>query len=351
MRLINERAAVQLLLVTLLAGVVHAQAPAGQTPPSSSSSPSSSTASTPAQKTSAGSDQVIIKVGDAQITREEFESRVGKIEGKSDAEAAELPQKERRKLGDDYASVLLLSKQALDNHLDSTADVREELEIARIQVLSDAEFARLMHQADPTPEEIKKYYSDHLSDYEQVHIRRLFIWKRPGDSKDGAVLSSDAARARAEQVRKTYESGTDVKKLSEDLRKSGEGMLDAEPLAFVRGGLSPDMEKAAFALKKQGEWSEAVDTPAAALFIELDKRDYKPLTQVSSRIEKDLQGDKLEVLLDNLKKKAGIWLDEKYFGAAVAPVPGAQQRNSKPPSQDQKSARKGESNNDNETQK
>jgi hypothetical protein len=54
----------------------------------------------------------------------------------------------------------------------------------------------------------------------------------------------------------------------------------------------------------------------------------------------------MQALLDDLKKKAGIWMDEQYFGTAVAPVPGAQRRNSNPPSELRKSAKKGESNND-----
>jgi len=129
--------------------------------------------------------------------------------------------------------------------------------------------------------------------------------------------------------------------------KSGEGMLDPEPLTFSRGGLSPQIEKVAFALK-EGEWSEAQDTPAAVLLIQLVKRDRRQLWQVSSFIEKDLQGRKLQAVLDDLKKKAGIWLDEQYFGTAVAPVPGAQRRDTNPPSELQKSAKKGESNNEDE---
>ena len=54
----------------------------------------------------------------------------------------------------------------------------------------------------------------------------------------------------------------------------------------------------------------------------------------------------MQALLDDLKKKAGIWLDEQYFGTAVAPVPGAQRGSSDPPSQLQKSAKKGESTNE-----
>ena len=122
-------------------------------------------------------------------------------------------------------------------------------------------------------------------------------------------------------------------------------MLDAKPLTFPRGELSPQMEKVAFSLK-EGEWSEVEDTPARLLLIQLVKRDRQQLGQVSSHIEKQLQDQKMQVLLDDLKKNAGIWMDEKYFGTAVAPVPDAQRRASNPPSELRKSAKKGDRNNE-----
>jgi hypothetical protein len=50
----------------------------------------------------------------------------------------------------------------------------------------------------------------------------------------------------------------------------------------------------------------------------------------------------MQAMLDDLKKKTGIWMDEEYFGTAVAPVPGAQRGSSNPPSTDQTSNRKEE---------
>jgi PPIC-type PPIASE domain len=294
---------------------------------------------------------VVLKVGNVQVTEAEFESRISDIEPQGgDPDKESVTEKDRRKLGDDYASVLMLSQQAVASHLDSSPEVIRQLAIARIQILSDAEFASLMRQAQPTAQEINQYYSAHQSEYDEVQIRRLFIWKHGDNSKDAPVLSSQAARARADQIRQAYGSGTDVKKLSEDLRKSGDGLLDPEPLTFPRGELSPQLEKVAFALK-EGEWSEVEDTPARLLLIQLVKRDRQPLGQVSSRIEKNLQGEKMQMLLDNLKKNAGIWMDEQYFGTAVAPVPGAQQRISAPLSDLQESAKKGKSDNADEQQK
>jgi hypothetical protein len=334
----RTRIAPCLVLAILLAAVGRAQEAA--TPGSATSSANS--ASTPTKKASTGTDRVVLKVGDAQVTAEEFESRINDIEPQGgDADEKALPDKDRRKLGDDYASVLMLSQQAIASHLDSSPEVSRQLAVARMQVLSDAEFASLMRQADPTTEEITKYCSAHLSDYDQVKIRRLFIWKQRDNAKDAPVLNAEAARARADRLRQEFTAGTSEKKLAEDLRKSGDGMFDVDPLTFPRGELSPKMEKVAFALKP-GEWGEVEDTPASLLLIQLVKRDRRQLGEVSSIIESQLQGQKMQALLDDLKKKAGIWMDEQYFGTAVAPVPDAQRRASNPPSELRKSATKGE---------
>ena len=341
MDLIRARTIACLILTSLATVLVRGQE--SVTPSPGTSSANLSFAST--KEATPASERVILKVGDAQVTQGEFESRISDIEPKSEGEEKAVSDKERQKLGDDYASVLMLSQQAVASHLESSPDVSRKLAVARMQVLSDAEFASLMHQAQPTFEEVSQYYSAHVSDYDEVQIRRLFIWKQQENAKVTPVLSSQAARDRADQIRKQVAAGTSVQKLADDLRKSGEGMLDLQPLSFPRGELSAQMEKVAFGLK-EGEWAEVEDTPARLLVIQLVKRDRQQLGQVSSQIEAELQGQRMQALLDDLKKKAGIWLDEQYFGTAVAPVPGAQRRDTNPPSELQKSAKKGESKNE-----
>ena len=339
MDLIRARTVACLIMTSLATLLVRGQESVNPSPATSSANLSS--AST--KKASPASERVILKVGDVQVTQGEFESRISDIEPQ-DADAG-ITEKDRRRLGDDYASVLMLSQQAVANHLDASPEVRRQLAVARLQVLSDAEFASLMRQAQPTFEEVSQYYSAHLSDYDQVHIRRLFIWKQRDNSKAAPVLSSQAARARADRIRQEYAAGTSEQKLADDLRKSGDGLLDVKPLIFPRGELSRNMEKVALGLK-DGEWGEVEDTPASLLLIQLVKRGRQQLGEVSSFIEKDLQAQKMQALLDDLKKKSGIWMDDQYFGTAVAPVPGAQRRISNPPLELQKSAKKGESNNE-----
>jgi hypothetical protein len=269
-----------------------------------------------AVKNTSADERVVIKVGKTQITEKDFETRIGDIEpegGDPDSPGGHS-EKDRRALGDDYASVLMLSQQAIADHLDTSPEIRRQLEVARLQILSDAEFAKLKRQSAPTAVEVAKFYSMHASDYDQVQIRRLFIWKHHDDSNGGPNLSTAEARTLAEKVRQECAAGSDPAKVAEELKATNQGLFDAVALTFPRGELKPHMEQVAFGLK-EGEWSEVEDTPASLLLVQLVKRTRRPLTEVSSAVQDRLQNDKLQSRLDDLKKKTGIWLDPKYFAA------------------------------------
>ncbi|MBI3475362.1 MAG: peptidyl-prolyl cis-trans isomerase [Acidobacteria bacterium] len=268
------------------------------------------------KKSSASSNRVVLKVGNTQVTEAEFESRISDIESSGDGDNETASQKERRRLGDDYASVLMLSQQAVKNHLDTTPEVARKLEIGRIQILSDAQFASLMDQAKPTPDEVSQYYNTHLHDYDEVQVRRLFIWKTGPNTANRKGLAPDAAKSRADAILKTSSAGGDATKLAEAFKISDEGMLDSEPLTFPRGEMPPAMEKAAFA-SAEGKWSQVQDTAESIILVHLLKRDRQPLEQVASLIEKRLQSETMLSKLDALKKNSGIWMDEKYFGTAA----------------------------------
>jgi parvulin-like peptidyl-prolyl isomerase len=325
--LIRARIVLYVLTATLPAAVGHAQAPLSPSPTNSSGSPTS----TPAKSASPPTDRVILKVGDVQVTQAEFESRIGAIEpqGGPDKDKEGPNQKKRRRLGDDYASVLMLSQEAVASYLDASPEVSRQLAVSRMQILSDAEFASLMNKAQPKAEEISQYYNSHLSDYEEVQARRLFIWKKKPGSNSSHGLGTEAARARADAILQASAAGHDTTKLTEAFKNADSGLLDPKPLTFPRGELSPAVEKIVFA-SKEGVWSQTLDTPDSIMLVQLVKLDHQQIGQVTSLIEKQLQGQKMQALLDQMKKNAGLWMDEQYFGTAVAPVPSASQRSSNP---------------------
>ena len=313
-----------------------------RTTPANSSGGSPSTVD---KKAATPGGRVVLKVGNAQVTEAEFESRIGDIEGKGDADREGASEKERRRLGDDYASVLMLSQLAVSSHLDATPEVSRKLEIGRIQILSDAQFASLMSQSKPTAEEVSQYYSAHLHDYEEVQVRRLFIWKRGPDSKNRRGLTPDVARARADAILKASAAGNDTAPLTEAFKKSDEGLLDLQPLTFPRGELSPAMEKAAFA-SQVGKWSQVQDTTESIILVQLVKREHQPLGEVASFIENRLQSQTMQAKLNELKKNAGIWMDEQYFGTATGASHEEPRSSSTVPSKLQDSTRSGGSKNE-----
>jgi hypothetical protein len=218
-----------------------------------------------------------------------------------------------RTLGENFASLFMLSQQAVANHLETSPEVIRQLAIDRTQILSNAEFARLKTEAKPTPEQIKAYYTAHLADYDVVQLRRLFIWKVGEGSSHKEGLTPADAKALAQAIQQAYATGGDPRKLIHD---SNTVVLDAEPITFLRGELPPKMDEAAFSMTKDGEWLEFENTPDALVYFQLVKRDRRDLKEVSQSIEKTLLAQKLRAELDDLKKQSGIWLDPQYFGNA-----------------------------------
>jgi hypothetical protein len=303
-------ASLLLLSVTVAFGPVGAQETHSQDP----GAKKASSASASAKQASGSPDRVVIKVSETKVTRAEFESNIGELEPKGDPDKAEATEKNRRILGDDYASVLMLSQQAVANQLDSSPEVRHQLEISRLQILSDAQFARLMSQTKPSSEEVSKYYDAHLSDFDRVKIQRLFIWKVGAGSKNSHGLSPEEAKARAAAILQEGASGDDAVKRAEMFKDSDQGIFDTKPLIFIRGQLPEKLDKVAFTIKP-GQWAEAEDTPDHIILVYLTGRDREPLPIVTGQIEKLVQGEKMQMKLDELKKKTGIWMDERYFGS------------------------------------
>ena len=262
-------------------------------------------APTPATNTSSADKRVVLKVGGVQITQSEFETMVKTLEEQQGP--ADLT---RKQIGENFASLLTLSQVAVANHLDTSPEVLRQLALDRTQILSNAEFARLKVQAIPTAQEISEYYNAHLEDYDVVKLRRLFIWKKGGDNPNGGKgLSPQEAQALADAIRHAYATGGDAKKL---LENNKDAVLDLEPIDFQRAELPAQMEKPAFATK-EGEWAEIDNGPGDLVLLQVVKRSRLDLKEVTPQIAKNLQAKKLRAELDELKQKAGVWMDGEYF--------------------------------------
>lgn len=255
-----------------------------------------------------------MKVGDKQITQAQFEQMVG------DLEAVQGPADiSRKKIGEKFASMFILSEQAVANHLDSSPEVVRQIAMDRTQILSTAEFFKMKDAAKPSAEQISAYYNAHLDDYDVVILRRVFIWKKgPGSSRQSG-LTDDEANALVEGIKNAYATGADPNKL---IKNPEQVHIDEPPLTFQRGELPVEMEKPAFAMQQAGEWTVLGKSTDELVMMQLVSRSRRSLSEVTPQIERKLQNQKLKEDLESLKKKTGIWMDETYF-ASKAPVAGS----------------------------
>jgi hypothetical protein len=311
----DVRLVIRVLIVFLFAASFSVADCVAQAVPSGPSETSSGGTSASPDGDQSPNQRVVLKVGDLQITQEQFETYIGDLEAQQGP--ADLS---RKKLGDNYASLLMLSQQAVANHLDSSPEVIRQLAIDRTQILSNAEFARLKAAAKPTPAQINEYYDAHLDDYDVVQLRRVFIFKKgPGHEKG---VNPEDAKPLAEAIRQAYASGSDPTKLVKD---PDTVVFDGSPITFQHDEMPAAMEKVAFAMHKDGEWTELADDPSTLVLMQLVSRSRRSLSEMTPQIEKKLQAQNLKKELDSLKKNTGIWMDEEYFAShAPIPIPNAE---------------------------
>jgi parvulin-like peptidyl-prolyl isomerase len=293
------------------------QAPAGQAP----SGPALSAAT--AGK-SFSPDKVVLKVGDVSMTQKEIDTIIA---GLTPQAQSNLAHQGRRPLGDDFVKMLVLSQDALSQHLDSTPAYKEMLALHRREVLAQLAYQKILQQSTVTPEEISSYYAGHQSEFEEAELYQVMVREKPAGAKDGTPgLTAEEAQARAEEIRKAMISGDDPKKVAEKYQLANLVRVDSYPEIVHHGEMQHDMEKAAFELK-DGQVSEVFNLGYALAFIKVGSRKVLELKAVSPKIESTLQQGKINSALDALKKKANVWMDDAYF----APPAGARPQKPPPP--------------------
>jgi hypothetical protein len=261
-------------------------------------------------------DQVVLKVGNHEVTFDDLESM---MQGAAGPIQRQMRTQGRKSVVDDYILMEVLSQQAVSHHLDELPEFRRQMNMTRLRWLAQAEYRNITNEAKVTPEEISHYYSAHLPDLEEVELRQVTIRKRPpGAAASVLGLPAEEAMAKAEAMRKALEVGTDPKKVAEDFKTPNVVLIDVEPRKVRHGQLPRAQEEEVFKLK-DGEFSSNRDDAQALYFTQVIKHNQPELKEVSKEIEVKLREQKITLSLENLKKAALIWMDPAYSGSLSPP--------------------------------
>ncbi len=310
------------VMTTIMAGIAFSQQPVVK-PTGTALPPKTSPKKTPAPATPAAAesdDPVVLKVGDNQVTKGDFDFVLSSLD--QNGQQA-LATQGRKQFGDQYVMILLLYQQALAEHLDASPDVRRELAMSRMRTIAQAEYQHLVEQTPVTPEETEAFYKTHLQEMpDERDIREVAVIRKPASAPATAPGLDDAtARQRAETIRKALASGTDPAKLIQDFAVPNVVLIDAKPNPIRHGQLIAALDKPAFELK-DGETSDVVETPQAFVFIQVLGLHKPELKEATPEIENAIRQQKMNAHMEQLRQGAKIWMDDQYF-KAPEPAPPA----------------------------
>jgi len=324
-------------------------APAGANAPKAAQAPPAAETKAPEPKV-APSDPVITlkgfcddpaKQGDAcrtVITREQFEKVI-------DAMQPNMPPPMRRTIATRYAQALMMSMAAEKKGLDKTPHYDQMMNIARMQILSQALGRNLQEEAGKISDsDLEKYYNDNQRNYDQATVLRIFVphnkqfkAKLPSVNKAGVKLTEKEKKEAEEAREKAGEAA--MKKAADSLRAraaKGEDFDKLEKEAYVAAGLLkqtppptkmdkmrratlPQAHSAAFDLKP-GEVSPVFSDASGHTFYKMVNKQTLALDAVKTEIHNTMASKRYSDAMQAYQMGPNLDLSDAYFGPTRNPA-------------------------------
>ncbi len=312
---IRRRKTAFMISSTLLAGALSAMVCLAQASPASQSS-SKPEAQSAASAGAPAANKVVLKVGDTSVTRADVDYLIGSL---SPQVQQAVETRGRKPVGDEYATMLLLSQRAQSDHLDASPDIQRRLALEKLQLLAQEEYQKMARNIQVSPDEINNYFTAHKDSFEEAQLREIVVRKKAADAKAGDPgLSSEEAKTRLADIQKAIQAGTDIEAVAKKFDVPNTVMVNPKPVTIRKGEMLPELDKVAFNLQPK-QFSAPVDTARAVVMFQMVSRQQPDLNTVTPEIENTLRQQKLQVAMDDMKAKANIWMDPEYFKAPEAP--------------------------------
>jgi parvulin-like peptidyl-prolyl isomerase len=258
--------------------------------------------------------EVVAVIDSDKITVADFQNRINAQSPYVRARYTSLEQK--KDFLDNWIRFEVLAREAKKRGFDQDPEVVATMKQVMIQKLMKEQFEHTVKPEDITEAEMKKFYGEHLSEYnkpEEVRVSAVVV-----KSKETADKVAKEARAKPAQDNLGFRELVD--KYSEDAdSKAHQGDLRF----FARDAKDPPPEviKAAFALKDMGEVGGPVGTAKGYYVLKQTgrraeiKKSYEDVKrQIQNRIYRDKRTQAMTDFVENLKKQAKITVNQDVLG-------------------------------------
>jgi peptidyl-prolyl cis-trans isomerase C len=253
--------------------------------------------------------KIVLSVGENKMTAGDFNDFVAQLPAEVQM-MARGPQK--RRVAEDLVKLKLLAGEAAKKGMDQTPKFKKQMELMRENALAGAFFNEVL----PTlvgDADVKKYYDEHKNQFERVSARHILI--AIGGEKN---YTDEQARTRADEIKKRLDAKPDDFAAIAKMESADPGSKDdgGDLPPFPRGQMVKEFDEAAFSLPID-QISAPIKTRYGYHIIQVKKREIPALDDVKEDITEQLRPQKLEAMVEDLKKKNQTTLDDTFFGPAT----------------------------------
>ncbi|MGH9406515.1 MAG: peptidyl-prolyl cis-trans isomerase [Terriglobia bacterium] len=255
--------------------------------------------------------KVVMKVGSVQVTESEFDKLLGSMSPQ------QLEQNGgRHAIGETYSNMLVLSQAAKSQHLDSSPQFRQQMDLERNNLLARMESQDIARKLEVTSDEVSRYFTAHQPEFKEAKVYEVEVLKKSARNANG--LAEAEAQAKTSAIRKALSSGTDIKAVAKTYNVPNQVVVVSDPQPIAYKPSLPEFVRAAFTLPA-GALSQVQDSPDAILFVQVASHDTLTLKDATPQIENAIRQQKFENALNGLRKQYPVWMDSSYFGSTGAP--------------------------------
>ena len=265
-------------------------------------------------------DTVIVRVGEDKITAGEFARLIDTLPEQVRSQARGPA---RRQMAENLIKVKLVAQEARRQKADQEQGFKAQATYQMENLLAVYFLNNYLKTAQVAEDELKKYYQEHKREYETLRARHILIRFKgsrvplKADQKD---LSEEEALAKAQEVRKRLAAGADFAQVAkQESDDTGSGVNGGSLGEFRHGSMVPQFDEAAGKLPVN-EISEPVKTQYGYHIIQVQAREAKTFDEVKDEIEKKVRPQLTEKMIADLRAKAAVTMDEKYFDTGSAPA-------------------------------
>ncbi|MBV9297078.1 MAG: peptidylprolyl isomerase [Acidobacteriaceae bacterium] len=221
-----------------------------------------------------------------------------------------------------------IADEATKLNLDQQSPWKEQLQMARANILTQAYFNQMSKNASSTPgQDPKQYYDSHQDEFDQVKLSGIIIgFNPPGTSASNpnVTRSEQEAQQKADDLEKKIKAGNDFTALARtesDNKQSAAKGGDLGTFTTGDAGLPPSVKDVMVKLQS-GQVSEPIRIPNGFLIIKVDSRTKQSFDQARAGIVQKLQNEKNQAALKQEVDKYKIQVqDPDFFNASTAPAP------------------------------